>query len=110
MTKLRLNMTMSLDGYVAGPNQSVTHPLGEGGDEIHKWAFAVRSFREWHGMLPAQTPVPDDAESGTVFASLARTNCRPRNHPSGNQFAVLDGFLLVRSRRAAPLPPTGFLY
>jgi hypothetical protein len=30
MTKLRLNITMSLDGYVAGPHQSVTHPLGEG--------------------------------------------------------------------------------
>ena len=41
---------MSLDGYVAGPKQSVTHPLGERGDELHKWAFSVRGFRALHGM------------------------------------------------------------
>ena len=50
MAKLKLNITISLDGYVAGPNQSVEHPLGEGGDKLHEWAFAVRTFRERHGM------------------------------------------------------------
>jgi hypothetical protein len=38
MTKLRLNVTMSLNGYVAGPNQSVENPLGEGGEQLHEWA------------------------------------------------------------------------
>ena len=42
MAKLRLNMTMSLDGYVAGPNQSLENPLGEGGMALHDWAFATR--------------------------------------------------------------------
>jgi dihydrofolate reductase len=50
MTKLRLNITISLDGYIAGPNQSVKNPLGEGGEKLHEWAFAVRAFRERHGM------------------------------------------------------------
>jgi dihydrofolate reductase len=50
VSKLRFNISMSLDGYVAGPNQTVTHPLGEGGEKLHEWAFAVRTFREIHGM------------------------------------------------------------
>ncbi len=60
MASLRLNITMSLDGYVAGPRQSVAHPLGEGGHALHGWAFAVRSFRELHGMEGGTTG-PDDA-------------------------------------------------
>ncbi len=59
MTSLRFNITISLDGYVAGPKQSVSHPLGEGHD-LHKWAFAVRTFRELHGM-EGGTIGPDDA-------------------------------------------------
>ncbi|HEY5610526.1 MAG TPA: dihydrofolate reductase family protein [Thermoanaerobaculia bacterium] len=60
MTSLRFNITMSVDGYVAGPNQSVNHPLGEGGDHLHDWAFATRSAREMHGMDGGATG-PDDA-------------------------------------------------
>jgi dihydrofolate reductase len=41
---------MSLDGYVAGPNQSVEHPLGEGGEELHKWAIVLAAWRESHGL------------------------------------------------------------
>ena len=51
---------MSLDGYVAGPNQSVENPLGEGGERLHKWAFAVRNFRELHGMEGGTTGPNDE--------------------------------------------------
>jgi len=37
MIKLRFQITMTLDGYVAGPNQSVENPLGEGGERMHDW-------------------------------------------------------------------------
>ena len=37
MSKLRLQISMSLDGYVAGPNQSEENPLGEGGEQLHDW-------------------------------------------------------------------------
>ena len=50
MTILRFNITMSLDGYIAGPRQSVTNRLGEGGGELHQWAFATRGFRAQLGM------------------------------------------------------------
>jgi dihydrofolate reductase len=72
MTKLRLNITMSLDGYVAGPNQSVKHPLGEGGEELHKWAFAVRTFRAIHGMEGGATG-PDDDIAAEYFQNVGAT-------------------------------------
>ncbi len=50
MTALRVDMSMSLDGYVAGPNPSMEHPLGEGGEQLHQWAFAVAAWRERHGL------------------------------------------------------------
>ncbi len=41
---------MSLDGFVAGPSQSVDNPLGIGGMRLHEWAFALAIFRDEHGM------------------------------------------------------------
>jgi dihydrofolate reductase len=66
MTRLRLNITMSLDGYVAGPNQSLENPLGEGGEALHEWAVATRSFRRTHGGEDegGQTGVDDDVVAG----------------------------------------------
>ncbi len=49
MSKLKFTMTMSVDGYVAGPNQSLENPLGEGGMRLHEWAFATQTFRDDHG-------------------------------------------------------------
>jgi dihydrofolate reductase len=50
MPKLRVhNFSISLDGYAAGPNQGPDNPLGEGGDRLHKWAFATRTFRQMFG-------------------------------------------------------------
>ncbi len=51
MAKLRVhNLATSLDGYAAGPHQSLEHPLGVGGEALHDWAFATRAFRRVHGM------------------------------------------------------------
>jgi dihydrofolate reductase len=41
---------MSLDGYVAGPNQSAGDPIGEGGMRLHQWAFATDTWNESHGL------------------------------------------------------------
>jgi dihydrofolate reductase len=49
MPKFKLQISMSLDGYVAGPNQSEAHPLGEGGMQLHEWAFALQAWRAPHG-------------------------------------------------------------
>jgi dihydrofolate reductase len=42
MSKLKFSISMSLDGFMAGPNQSRENPLGEGGEALHDWAFAAR--------------------------------------------------------------------
>jgi dihydrofolate reductase len=60
MARLRFNITMSLDGYVAGPGQSLENPLGERGTGLHDWAFATRSFRASHGMDGGETGLDDD--------------------------------------------------
>jgi dihydrofolate reductase len=60
VAKLRFTMTMSLDGYVAGPDQSLEDPLGKDGFALHEWAFATRSFRAAHGMEGGETGLDDD--------------------------------------------------
>ncbi len=49
MPKLRLKISMSLDGYVAGPSQSVQNPLGIGGMRLHDWVFPLAAWRSMHG-------------------------------------------------------------
>ena len=65
MSKVRVHITVSADGYVAGPNQSEENPLGEGGRGLHDWAFALKAFRAPHGMeggeVNASTPVLEEA-------------------------------------------------
>jgi dihydrofolate reductase len=60
MSKLRFNITMTLDGYVAGPNQSVENPLGEGAEHLHDWAFKLKFFREAHGEEGGETGTNND--------------------------------------------------
>ena len=50
MSKLRLRISMSLDGFVAGPNQSVENPLGIGGMRLHEWVFPLAAWRSMHGL------------------------------------------------------------
>ena len=49
MPKLRLRISISLDGFVAGPNQSVQEPLGVGGERLHEWVTALETWRRAHG-------------------------------------------------------------
>jgi len=49
MAKLTFDITMSLDGLIAGPNVGPGKGLGDGGDRLHEWAFGLKSFRELHG-------------------------------------------------------------
>jgi dihydrofolate reductase len=50
MAKLRVhNISMSVDGYIAGPDQNLENPLGVGGERLHEWVFATRCGREMIG-------------------------------------------------------------
>jgi dihydrofolate reductase len=65
MSKLRFKISMSLDGFVAGPNQSVENPLGIGGTRLHEWAFALKVARAQHslegGEVNESTPVVEES-------------------------------------------------
>lgn len=50
MPQLKLDITMSLDGFVAGPDPSLDDPLGQGGERLHEWVVATQSWREQHGL------------------------------------------------------------
>jgi dihydrofolate reductase len=49
MSKVRASISVSVDGYVAGPNQSEQNPLGEGGEALHDWVFPLEAWRREHG-------------------------------------------------------------
>jgi dihydrofolate reductase len=50
MSSVTCHISISLDGFAAGPHQSIENPLGEGGMRLHEWAFATASWREQQGL------------------------------------------------------------
>ena len=50
MSRVTCHISVSLDGFVAGPNQSVKDPIGEGGMRLHEWVFATDSWRRQQGL------------------------------------------------------------
>jgi dihydrofolate reductase len=76
MSKLKLNITMSIDGFVAGPGQSLEHPLGVGGEKLHGWLYPLKAFREGHGEqggeVNASTPFAEDILGGTGATIMGR--------------------------------------
>jgi dihydrofolate reductase len=57
---LILDISVSLDGFVAGPNPSVDVPLGEGGEQLHEWLVETRAWREMNGMEGGETGPESD--------------------------------------------------
>jgi dihydrofolate reductase len=45
-----VDITMSLDGFIAGPNDGVDNPLGDGGERLHDWVYDLATWREPHGL------------------------------------------------------------
>ncbi|MGH2444719.1 MAG: dihydrofolate reductase family protein [Candidatus Limnocylindria bacterium] len=67
MSKVRAHISNSLDGYVAGPNQSQEEPLGEGGEGLHEWVIALKAWREPSGMEGGE----ENASSPVVMEEYA---------------------------------------
>lgn len=55
--------TISIDGYGAGPEQSREHPLGKGGEALHRWLYPTRTFERMHGGEGGTTGVDNDFAS-----------------------------------------------
>src|SRR5205085_10686169 len=64
MSSVTCQISISLDGFIAGPNQSLENPIGEGGMRLHQWLFETPSWREQHG----EEGGPDTTDSKVVRA------------------------------------------
>jgi dihydrofolate reductase len=70
MPKVRVHtFNISLDGYGAGPNQSLENPLGEGGPHMFGWFFATRTFNAMHGGEGGSTDI-DDSVAARGFENV----------------------------------------
>ena len=67
MSEVRAHISVSADGYVAGPDQSLENPLGVGGERLHDWVVALRAWREPHGLEGGEV----NASTRVVEESLA---------------------------------------
>src|SRR5688572_19894855 len=63
---LIIDITTSLDGFVAGPNPTLDEPLGAGGEALHEWALATKTWRESHGREGGEATVDDEVISEHV--------------------------------------------
>lgn len=85
MSRLRFKIAMSLDGFVAGPDQSVKNPLGVGGEDLHQWVFPLAVWREPHGLpggeVNESTPVLERALAGIGATIMGRNMFG--GHPGG---------------------------
>jgi dihydrofolate reductase len=69
MNSVIAQLSVSLDGYIAGPNQSIDNPIGEGGMRLHEWAFQTDSWRRQHG-LEGGDPTADAQVAEEVATGL----------------------------------------
>ena len=76
MSKIRFDISMSLDGFSAGPNQSVENPIGAGGMALFDWAFPLAAFRTLQGKeggeVNPSTPVVEERFSGVGAYVMGR--------------------------------------
>src|SRR5258708_19667887 len=83
MSTLRCHISISLDGFVAGPNQSVENPLGEGGERLHDWVVPLAAFRRSHGgqggEVNESTPVFEESRANVGASVMGRNMFGPEH-------------------------------
>ena len=76
MSKVRFQISVSLDGYSAGPDQSEENPLGVGGELLHEWVVELEAWRRPHGLeggaVNASTPVVEEVQSNVGATVMGR--------------------------------------
>jgi dihydrofolate reductase len=91
MSKFRCDISISADGFVAGPNQSDENPLGEGGEQLHDWVVSLAAWREVHGKqggeVNASSPILEEAGENVGAGLMGRNMFGP---PSGGDWGDGD--------------------
>jgi dihydrofolate reductase len=87
VAKLRFNIAISLDGYVAGPEQSKENPIGIGGMQLHDWLFPLAAFHKLHGTgggeVNASTQVVEECFENIGATIMGRNMFGPLRGPWG---------------------------
>ncbi len=85
MGKVKCQISVSADGFLAGPNQGEEHPLGEGGKALHEWVIKLAAWRQSHGReggeVNASTPIMEEAFGGTGAVVMGRNMFGPIRGP-----------------------------
>lgn len=66
MAKIFADISVSLDGYVAGPDATIAEPLGKNGERLHDWVFKLAAWREPHGLPGGETGPDNDIVKETT--------------------------------------------
>ena len=87
MGKVSFNITMSLDGYVAGPDDGPDNGLGEGGESLHEWALELASWRNRHGLEGGETNASSEImeEMGSATAVIVGKRMFDNAHGWGDE-------------------------
>jgi dihydrofolate reductase len=89
VAKFRFQISISADGFVAGPNPSEADPLGEGGERLHEWVIKLAAWREPHGReggeVNASTPVIEEALENVGATVMGRNMFGGGPGPWGEQ-------------------------
>jgi dihydrofolate reductase len=76
MSKVRFSVAISLDGFLAGPQQSLENPLGVGGLQIHEWVFPLAAWRAAHGepggVVNASTRIIEESQANVGAVVMGR--------------------------------------
>ena len=76
MSNVRFQISVSLDGYVAGPDQTEEDPLGVGGEDLHEWVVRLEAWRKPHGLeggeVNASTPVMEEVQTNVGATIMGR--------------------------------------
>ncbi|HEY2601175.1 MAG TPA: dihydrofolate reductase family protein [Thermoleophilaceae bacterium] len=71
MAKLILDISTSLDGFVAGPDPDLENPLGLGGMQLHEWVFGAKAWREAHGLEGGEEGIDSELTSELIGQATA---------------------------------------
>jgi dihydrofolate reductase len=81
MSKFRFHLSVSADGYLAGPDQSEENPLGVGGEQLHEWVFPLEAWRKPHGKeggeVNASTQVVEEVVANVGAGVMGRNMFGP---------------------------------
>lgn len=115
MAKVVLNFSMSLDGYVAGPNVSIRDGMGIGGERLHQWMFAGSGTKAGDGSY-SSTEAEDAAEIDLAFSAVGsvivgrRTYDVGLRHWNDTPYPVPTFVLTHNARSEQPMKSASFRF